>query len=166
MQSQHTSPASKRRTPSLCFLWEKPILYGPWIISTHPRMVRHPAPGKIGSSIFGRRSGISSRKVTPIRAASAALKALSETGEIPEMRFLLGLALLEMEEVRASALELEKAVELDPSWAQAHEALGWARFRCCDFDAAKDEVARGARDRSHSRGFASLSRPFGRARRR
>ena len=74
------------------------------------------------------------------QAASAALKALSETGEIPEMRFLLGLALLEMEEVHASALELEKAVELDPSWAQAHEALGWARFRCCDFDAAKDEV--------------------------
>jgi len=74
------------------------------------------------------------------QAASAALKGLSETGEIPEMRFLLGIALLELEEAQASAVELEKAVELDPSWAQAHEALAWARFRSCDFDAAADEV--------------------------
>lgn len=75
------------------------------------------------------------------QAASAALKGLSETGEIPEMRFLLGIALLEMDEAQASAIELEKAVDLDPSWAQAHEALAWAHFRGCDFAAAGDAVA-------------------------
>jgi predicted Zn-dependent protease with MMP-like domain len=75
------------------------------------------------------------------QAASSALKGLSELGEIPEMRFLLGIALLEMDEVHASATELEKAVDLDPSWAQGHEALAWARFRSCDFDGAADEVA-------------------------
>jgi predicted Zn-dependent protease with MMP-like domain len=76
----------------------------------------------------------------PDEAAAAALKGLSETGEIPEMRFLLGIALLEMDEAQASATELEKTVELDPSWAQAHEALAWARFRSCDFETASDEV--------------------------
>ena len=75
------------------------------------------------------------------QAVAAALKGLGETGEIPEMRFLLGIALLEMDESQASAVELEKAVELDPSWAQAYEALAWARFRGCHFAAAGDAVA-------------------------
>jgi predicted Zn-dependent protease with MMP-like domain len=73
-------------------------------------------------------------------AATAALRGLGEVGEIPEMRFLLGVALLEMDEATASSTELERATELDPSWAQAHEALAWARFRNCDFEGAADAV--------------------------
>ncbi len=77
----------------------------------------------------------------PDEAASAAMKGLGEVGEIAEMRFLLGVALLEMDEAPAATTELERAAEIDPSWAEAHEALAWARFRACDFEGAGDALA-------------------------
>ncbi len=77
----------------------------------------------------------------PDVAASSAMRGLGEFGEVPEMRFLLGVSLLEMDEVDAARRELEQATELDPSWGEAYEALGWARFRACDFTGAADAVA-------------------------
>jgi predicted Zn-dependent protease with MMP-like domain len=77
----------------------------------------------------------------PDAAASSAMKGLGELGDVPEMHFLLGVSLLEMDEVEASRAEFERATELDPSWGEAYEALGWARFRSCDFAGAAESVA-------------------------
>lgn len=76
----------------------------------------------------------------PDQAASVAMKGLGEVGEIPEMRFLLGVALLELDEAPAAIAELERATDLDPSWAEAHEAVAWARFRGCDFEGAAEAL--------------------------
>lgn len=77
----------------------------------------------------------------PDAAVAVAIKGLGEVGEIPEMRFLLGVSLLEMDEVEASVQELERAIELDPSWGEAFEALAWARFRTCDFEGATEAMS-------------------------
>jgi predicted Zn-dependent protease with MMP-like domain len=75
-------------------------------------------------------------------AVSASLRALSEEEDSPEFRYLLGISLLDMDEVHAAVTELEKTVALAPDWAQARSALGWSLFRTCRFDEAKEQAAR------------------------
>lgn len=75
-------------------------------------------------------------------AASASLRALSEDEDSPEFRYLLGISLLDLDEVHAATTELGRAVELAPDWAQARSALGWASFRACRFEDAREQVAR------------------------
>jgi predicted Zn-dependent protease with MMP-like domain len=52
-------------------------------------------------------------------------------------------ALLDAGEPQAAIPELEQATTEIPEWAEAHAALGWARFRACDFAGATEtaEVA-------------------------
>lgn len=75
-------------------------------------------------------------------AASRALAALNEDDEEPEFHYLLGLSLLDLDEVDAAGTEFARAVELDPEWADAHTGLGWSRFRSCSFEDASDAVAK------------------------
>ncbi|HMB69359.1 MAG TPA: metallopeptidase family protein [bacterium] len=74
--------------------------------------------------------------------AAAALRALGEDDEVPEFRYLLGLCLLDLDEVEAALPELERAVEAAPDWGVARSALAWAWFRLCRFDEAKEQCAR------------------------
>jgi predicted Zn-dependent protease with MMP-like domain len=69
-------------------------------------------------------------------AAAAALRALSEEGEVPELRYLLAVALMDLDEPAAALTELERAVDGDPEWADAVSALAWAYFRLCRFEEA------------------------------
>jgi predicted Zn-dependent protease with MMP-like domain len=74
-------------------------------------------------------------------AAKAALEALNELGDEPELRYLLGVSLLDLDEIGAALTELEKVVDDAPEWAEAQNALAWACFRTCDFAAATEAVA-------------------------
>jgi predicted Zn-dependent protease with MMP-like domain len=75
-------------------------------------------------------------------AASAALRALTDYGEAPELRYLLGVALLDVDEPAAALAELERAAHDAPDWADAHSALAWAQFRLCRFRDAERSVRR------------------------
>jgi predicted Zn-dependent protease with MMP-like domain len=73
-------------------------------------------------------------------AISRALHVLNEEGDDPEVRYLLGVALLDADEPEAAIPELEQAAEEVPDWAEAHSALGWARFRAGRFPAATESA--------------------------
>lgn len=75
-------------------------------------------------------------------AASAALRALGEDEDVPELHYLLGLSLLDLDEVAAALPELERVVEDAPDWGAARSALGWTWFRLCRFEDAKEQTAR------------------------
>ncbi len=74
-------------------------------------------------------------------AVTAALKALNDHGDQPEFRYLLGVALLDVDEMEAALPELRRTVEMAADWPDAHSALAWAAFRTCDFDLARKEAA-------------------------
>lgn len=75
-------------------------------------------------------------------AAAAAFRALGEDGDAPEFRYLLGLSLLDLDEVEAALPELERTVDAAPEWGAAQSALAWAWFRLCRFEEAREHVAR------------------------
>jgi predicted Zn-dependent protease with MMP-like domain len=77
------------------------------------------------------------------QAAAAALRALTDEGEAPELRYLLAVALMDLDEPAAALPELERAVDGDPEWADAVSALAWAHFRLCRFEDSA-EVAKQA----------------------
>jgi len=78
-------------------------------------------------------------------AAAAALRALTDEGEAHELRYLLAVALMDLDEPAAALPELERAIEGDPEWPDAVSALGWAQFRLCRFEEAA-ATARRARE--------------------
>ena len=73
-------------------------------------------------------------------AVARALRALNEEGDEPEIRYLLGVGLLDANEPEAAMPELEQAVSASPDWAEAHAALGWARFRSGEIEAATESA--------------------------
>ena len=73
-------------------------------------------------------------------AASRVLAILNEEGDAPEVRYLLGVCLMDLDEVDAAIPELESASGHDSGWPDAHAALAWAYFRGCRFDDAQDVV--------------------------
>jgi predicted Zn-dependent protease with MMP-like domain len=73
-------------------------------------------------------------------SAAIALRALGEDEEVPEFHYLLGVSLLDLDEVEAALPELARAVELAPEWAEPHSALAWARFRSLDVEGAREQV--------------------------
>jgi predicted Zn-dependent protease with MMP-like domain len=74
-------------------------------------------------------------------AAAAAFRALGEDEDVAEFRYLLGLSLLDLDEVEAALPELQRAADDAPEWGAARSALAWAWFRLCRFDEAKEHVA-------------------------
>lgn len=73
-------------------------------------------------------------------AASTVLQLLNEEGDAAELRYLLGVALMDLDEVDAAIPELESATSQDPGWPEAHAALAWAVFRACRFEDAQEAV--------------------------
>jgi predicted Zn-dependent protease with MMP-like domain len=73
-------------------------------------------------------------------AASTALRALNEEGDAPEIRYLLGVALMDLDEVGAAIPELESSANQDPDWPDARLGLAWAYFRACRFARSTEEV--------------------------
>lgn len=73
-------------------------------------------------------------------AVKRALAALNSEGELPELRYLLGVALLDVAEIEAAITELEQAAKLAPEWPEARSALAWANFRLCRFAAATEHL--------------------------
>lgn len=71
-------------------------------------------------------------------AVARSLRALNEDGDEPELRYLLGIGLLDADEPEAAIPELEQTADESPEWAEAHAALGWARFRAGQFPAATE----------------------------
>ena len=71
-------------------------------------------------------------------AAARALRALNEEGDEPELRYLLGVSLLDSDEPEAAIVELESATDAGPEWSEAQNALAWAYFRACRFEDAGD----------------------------
>lgn len=69
-------------------------------------------------------------------AVARTLRALNEEGEEPELRYLLGVALLDADEPDAAIPELEQAMEADADWADPVAALAWANFRTLRFGEA------------------------------
>ena len=69
-------------------------------------------------------------------AIKLALSSLNELGDHPELRFLLGMGLMDAGELEAAIPEFEAVVEADPEWADARAALAWTLFRGCRFDDA------------------------------
>ena len=62
-------------------------------------------------------------------SAAIALRALGEDEEVPEFHYLLGVSLLDLDEVEAALPELRRAVVLAPEWAEPRSALAWAVVR-------------------------------------
>jgi predicted Zn-dependent protease with MMP-like domain len=75
-------------------------------------------------------------------AVARVLRALNEEGDEPELRYLLGVALLDADEPEAAIPELEQAADADPDWADPQAALGWANFRTGRYDEANDAADR------------------------
>ena len=73
-------------------------------------------------------------------AASTILRILNEEGDAPELRYLLGLSLMDLDEVEAAIPELESATSQDPEWPEAFVALAWAQFRVCRFEDAQEAI--------------------------
>ena len=74
-------------------------------------------------------------------AVTRVLRALNDEGEEPELRYLLGVSLLDADEPVAAIGELEQAVAAGPEWAEARVALAWALFRSCRFEDASEAAA-------------------------
>jgi predicted Zn-dependent protease with MMP-like domain len=73
-------------------------------------------------------------------ATSRVLAILNDEGDAPELRYLLGVSLMDLDEVHAAISELENATGQDPGWPDPHAALAWAYFRACRFDEAQEMV--------------------------
>ncbi len=70
-------------------------------------------------------------------AVGRVLGALNEESDSPELRYLLGVSLVDLDEVQAAIPELQNAAETATGWADAHSALAWALFRDCRFEEAR-----------------------------
>ena len=82
-------------------------------------------------------------RTDPERALSLALDALDRSErEDPVVRFLAGVALLEMGKPGAAVDELRRAAELDPEDAEFRARLALALFRRCSFEEARAEARR------------------------
>ena len=77
-------------------------------------------------------------------AASTVLRLLNEEGDAAELRYLLGVALMDLDEVDPAIPELESATGQDPGWPEAHAALAWAYFRACRFEASQEAADKAA----------------------
>lgn len=75
-----------------------------------------------------------------LRLAREARSASEE--DDPVLRFLAGVALLELDAPDEAAVELDRACRLDPDDAEFRSALALARFRACRFDDAEREARR------------------------
>jgi len=73
-------------------------------------------------------------------AAAAALRALNEQAELPEYRYLLAVALMDLDEPDGAIPELERATVDAEDWPEAHLALAWSYFRVTRFDDAADAL--------------------------
>jgi predicted Zn-dependent protease with MMP-like domain len=73
-------------------------------------------------------------------AASTVLRVLNDEGDAPELRYLLGVSLMDLDEVDAAIPELESAANQNPDWPDARLALAWSYFRACRFDDAREAV--------------------------
>lgn len=70
-----------------------------------------------------------------------ARQAMEAEGEDPVLRFLAGVALVELDRPPAAVAELERAVELDPGDAEFRASLAFALFKCCSFEQAERQAA-------------------------
>jgi predicted Zn-dependent protease with MMP-like domain len=75
-------------------------------------------------------------------ALALARTALAVDSNDPVVRFLAGLACLDLDRAGEAVLELRQAVELDPDDVEFRSQLAYALFRSCQFDEARTEASR------------------------
>jgi predicted Zn-dependent protease with MMP-like domain len=68
--------------------------------------------------------------------------ALATDSDDPVVRFLAGLACLELDRVGEAVFELTQAVTLDPEDTEFRAQLAYALFRHCDFDRAREQASK------------------------
>ncbi|MCA9753719.1 MAG: metallopeptidase family protein [Gemmatimonadetes bacterium] len=73
-------------------------------------------------------------------AVQRALEVLNEDDDVPELRYLLGVGLLDLGEPEAAITEFEAAVAAVPDWSDAQAALAWSNFRACRFEAIAEPL--------------------------
>ena len=78
----------------------------------------------------------------PDSALTLARAALLTDSDDPVVRFLAGLACLDLDRAADAVLELRHAVRLDPDDVEFRSQLAYALFRSCEFDAARTEASR------------------------
>jgi len=78
----------------------------------------------------------------PVTALALARDALAADSGDPVVRFLAGLACLDLDRVGEAVLELRQAVKLDPDDPEFRAQLCYALFRDCRFDAAREEASK------------------------
>ena len=75
-------------------------------------------------------------------ALAIAREALATDSDDPVVRFLAGLACLDLDRAAEAVLELEQAVRLDADDVEFRAQLAYALFRNCRFDEARAEASR------------------------
>ena len=78
----------------------------------------------------------------PESALLLAREALAQDSDDPVVRFLAGLACLDLDRAGEAILELQSAVKLDPDDAEFRTQLGYALFRGCRFDDSREETSK------------------------
>jgi predicted Zn-dependent protease with MMP-like domain len=78
----------------------------------------------------------------PESALALARTALATDSDDPVVRFLAGLACLDLDRPHEAVLELQHAVQLDPDDAESRSQLAYALFRTCRFDEARTEASK------------------------
>jgi predicted Zn-dependent protease with MMP-like domain len=78
--------------------------------------------------------------------AAAAIEALPEGEDDPVLRFLAGVALMELDQPGDAIDQLTRATELDPDDAEFRANLALALFRTCRFADAAPEAAKAVKD--------------------
>ena len=75
-----------------------------------------------------------------LEALATARTLLAADGDDPVVRFLAGVACLDLDRPGEAAIELRHAVKLDPDDGEFRAQLSNAEFRCCQFDAALEQA--------------------------
>ncbi len=78
----------------------------------------------------------------PESALGLARTALATDSNDPVVRFLAGLACLDLDRTGDAVLEFGHAVKLDPDDVEFRSQLAYALFRSCQFDRARTEASR------------------------
>jgi predicted Zn-dependent protease with MMP-like domain len=78
----------------------------------------------------------------PETALRLAREALGQDSDDPVVRFLAGLACLDLDRTGEAILELQSAVKLDGDDAEFRTQLGYALYRGCRFDEAYEQTSR------------------------
>lgn len=78
----------------------------------------------------------------PESALALARTALTTDSDDPVVRFLAGLACLDLDRTREAMDELRHAVKLDPDDVEFRSQLAYALFRNCRFDEARAEASK------------------------